>query len=104
MNEIEKQQKVISMRNGVELYVDAEKYESLKKQLETRQFIEINGELINKADVSGIFNPKSIEDMMRRKNGQWQCSCGRWVDKFKECDACNLEKPWYAKEFEKKNK
>ena len=34
---------------------------------------ENENQIINKADISGIFNAITMEDKTRRKNGDWKC-------------------------------
>jgi len=49
-------------------------------------FIRVEGRTINTVDCSGIYEAIDIEDMYRRKNGQWQCKHGGWHDRDEECD------------------
>ena len=71
---------VISMRDGVEIYIEEKKLEPLMPLLETKRFIKIEKEVINTADISGVYLAKTIENKTRRKNGQWQDEYG-WHDK-----------------------
>lgn len=106
-NELSRELKIILMRNGVQIALEGEKLKSFEKLLSENsgsRFIRLEGRTINTADLSGVFLPRDVEELRYRNQGKWQCSCGMWIDKFKECDACNLEKPWYVKEIEKNNK
>lgn len=73
----------LQMRNGAEIWIEAEKAKALMEQLVHQaagghRFVRWDGELFNTADVVGIFKPPTIEAVTRRKNGQWQCSAGTW--------------------------
>lgn len=83
MKELAKKQICVQMRSGIEIWIDQEKYEPLKELLLSgKQFLEWEGELFNRADVVGVFKPESIQNVTRRKNGEWQCKdCGKWNTK-----------------------
>ncbi len=42
---------------------------------------------MNTADIMGIFSPGDMEDMKRRKNGDWVCKFGIWHGRKEDC-AC----------------
>lgn len=81
------------MRNDVQIWVDAEKMKTLTQILEEtdKKFIHLKerGEFINRADIQGIYNPKTIEEYKRRKNGQWKCKHGNWHDRGTDCKSEN---------------
>ncbi|HOM27373.1 MAG TPA: hypothetical protein PKV21_07700 [bacterium] len=79
--EIVKEQKVIILKSGVYLYIDKERADKIINLIEKRRFINIDGNLINTSDISGIFNIKEIEENIRRKNGQWKDKNGIWRNK-----------------------
>ena len=77
------------MRNGVEIWKEDNRLNNLTKVLTGGNkigFIEIDDELINSADIVGIFTAKTMEDLKRRKNGQYKCRFGVWHDKGEYCD------------------
>jgi hypothetical protein len=82
--ELAKKLMCIKMRDGVELWLEDDRIQNLKsvlKQLTGAKFIEIGEQLINSADITGIYEPSTIEDMTRKKQGQWQDKRGEWHDK-----------------------
>ena len=84
--ELSKELRIITLRNGVELSMEKGRADKLLILMEQRKFLEIDGRVINTADIVGIFKPTDMEDVTRRKNGQWKCSFGRWHDKNVKCD------------------
>lgn len=94
MNELSKNLMCISIRNGVELWVEAERVQILQRMLETmvgHKFINFDNQSINTADVVGIFSAETMEDMKRGKNGQWRCRTGTWHDKYEKCTCVPLK-------------
>lgn len=81
------------MRNDVQIWVDADKMDNLRDILQNtdKRFIHLKerGEFINRADIQGIYNPKTIEEYKRRKNGQWKCKHGNWHDSGSDCESEN---------------
>ena len=63
----------IVMRNGVELWLEAERVKALQeriKQPDCPRFVSFGDQTINTADIVGIFTPATMEEQTRRKNGQ----------------------------------
>lgn len=87
MNELSKNLMCIKMRSGIEIWVEKEKAEKLINLLGTTQtkFVEIDNNIINSVDISGIFNPKIMAELTRRKNGQWQCKWNYWHNRGEKC-------------------
>lgn len=79
----------ILLRSGVEIWIEEERIESLKKILtasKESKFIELNNEVINTADVVGIFTPETMKTKEKIKQGQWQCeACKRWHPRGEQC-------------------
>jgi len=76
--EISRDLMCVSMREGVELWFEKEKLEALLDLMEKRRFINIEGRIINTADISGIYKAEDLEDRTRRKNGMWKCQKVDW--------------------------
>ena len=70
----------IKMRNGVEIWTEKEKAQRLIDLLGTTEtkFVEIGDEMINSASIDGVFTPQTMEELTRRKNGQWKDEKGIW--------------------------
>lgn len=88
MNELSKELMCVQIRTGVELWVEKDRATNLMKLLTQgdTKFIEFDGQLFNRADIVGVFNATTMEELTRRKNGQWTCSKGTWHDKRQQCD------------------
>ena len=88
----------IVIRNGVEVWSEEDKVKSLQCLLaedKGSRFIGLSGETINTADITGIFTAQTMEDITRRKNGQWKDKNGRWQDKgTRSCPKCGNILPW----------
>jgi len=93
--ELSKNLKVVVIRGGLQVWVEAEKIEKLTyilTRLEGKsKFIEYEGQIINTADITGIFDPQTIEANSRRKNGQWQCLEGNWHERGEKCKCSKKE-------------
>lgn len=84
----------VALRNGVEMWLEDGRSAALKRALgqSGSQFIEFEGEMFNRADVVGVFRASTMEDVRRRKNGQWQCRRSTWHDRGQGCD-CRGDEP-----------
>ena len=94
--ELSKDLVCIVIRGGIEIWVEQERAEILKQSLlsdKCPQFINYENKLINKADITGIFDALVMEEKTRLKNGQWKCQYGTWHDRFEKCDdTCIINK------------
>ena len=81
------------MRNGIELWVEkarVEEFQNLLARTTNNRFVSFGEETINTADVVGIFDAKRMEELTRRRNGQWQCKYGEWHEKKETCDCWRI--------------
>jgi len=94
MNELSKNLMCIKMHSGVEIWVEKDKAQKLIDLLGTTKtkFVEIGNEMINSSSVEGIFTPQTMENLTRRKNGQWKCDYGEWHQRNEECAHGDLAK------------
>ncbi len=79
----------VSMRNGVEIWVENERAETLQTVLggiTQHKFIRFGDQTFNTADIVGVFQASTMEAATRRKNGQTQCKEGAWHDRNEKCD------------------
>jgi len=79
--EITKELMCIRLRSGIEIWADANRIEPLKKVLlsgGSALFFDYEGETINTGEIAGIFRASTMEEMTRRKNGQWKCKGNIW--------------------------
>lgn len=94
MNELSKGLLCIYIRNGIEIWVEEDRVKLLTQNLFTPnppQFFEYQGRPINRADLVGVFTAKEMEELTRRKNGQWKCLKSNWHEKRQECECRNRE-------------
>jgi hypothetical protein len=76
------------MRNGVEIWAESDRLSGLVNALQNikeSKFIEYDGQLINTADITGIFNAETMAEYTRRKNGDWKCDQGNWHQRGEKC-------------------
>jgi len=103
-NEITKGVLCVLMRSGVQVWIPTEKLESFDFAYEEARsngaMMKFEGERINPADVSGVFKAKTMDELTRRKNGQWQCQHGSWHDRGEKCDCISKEEKEYKQKRE----
>lgn len=96
--EIVKEIMCIKIRDGIEVWVEKEKIEKFIDDLITGKigrFVKIENQLLNTADIVGIFDANAMEDSTRRKNGQWKDKKGSWHDKGERvCPGCGNVLPY----------
>jgi hypothetical protein len=84
--EISKNLMCIVMRGGIEVWIESDKLDPLMGLLETKRFIKVGDQIINTADISGIYEAKTVEDNWYKKNGYWKCKQGNyWHKRNEEC-------------------
>jgi hypothetical protein len=84
-----KEEMVIILRNGVEIYIDKEKgLQFMKDRAEGTidGFVILEGRGLNCADVTGVVFPSDMDDLARRRNGMWRCQQSEWHEKGTKCD------------------
>lgn len=89
-NEVSKSLVCIVIRNGIQIWVEADRAEKLRQVLRNsteHKFIEFDDRVINTADLTGVFTPEDMEELTHRKNGEWMCKHGNWLAKNELC-AC----------------
>ena len=87
--EITNKTKCLLTREGIEIWINdiqAEKISQLILTAKENKLIEVDGETISVNSISGIYSAQKIEDLRRKKQGQWQCEyCKRWHQKGEQC-------------------
>ena len=91
--EISKNLVCILMRSGIEIWVEQDKVENIIELMQEKSVFRVGGQVINTADISGIFDAKTMEDNTRRKNGQWKDGFGNWRDKGDRVCKCGTVIP-----------
>ena len=79
----------ILLRNDVQIWLGKQQAESVQKLLssiERSTFIHLGERTINSADIIGVLPPQDIEDVKRRKNGEFKCKYGFWHHRGDKCD------------------
>jgi hypothetical protein len=93
MNELNLPQMCVCIRNGLELWIEKQRAESLLNLLtqpNCPQFIQYEGIVFNKADLVGIFTPEMLETQKHQKKGDWKCSKGNWHDRNDTTCTCQI--------------
>lgn len=93
MNELTKKLMCVQMRSGVEIWVEDGKAQRLQDALgmiTQSKFIRFEDQTFNTADIVGVFEAKTMSDLTRRKNGEWQCQRGQWHGKGEKCECVAL--------------
>jgi len=87
--EITNKTKCLLTREGIEIWIDenqAEKISELILTAKNNKLIEIDGETISIGSISGIYSGQIIENLRRKKQGDWECEyCHRWHKRGEEC-------------------
>lgn len=93
--EITKNLMVVVMRSGIEIWIERDKIEkfiSILNTADTSKFINIGDEVVNTADITGIFSPKTMESVVNKKNGRWLCKYNVWHERGEKCGCYELER------------
>jgi hypothetical protein len=90
MSQLAKNLYCVYVRNGAEIWIERERCENLMQELkgivEGNRFIKFEDQMMNTADIVGIFSAATMADLNRRKNGQWQCLKGTWHGRKDQCE------------------
>ena len=86
-NEIVKEQVCLkSQYTGAEIWINKEKLSEIIKAIEKgEKLIEVCGNYINPQNLE-ILTAEQMEEITRRKNGQWKCKKSVWHDKGQKCE------------------
>lgn len=86
MNELTKSQMCVMIRGGIEIWIDADQTEKLKKAMESQKYVNLKGSTVAVFDIQGVYTPEHVEEHKRYLNGQFKCMKGNWHDKNQKCD------------------
>lgn len=99
--EIAKKQKCLLIMGGIEIWLEEDQSRKLSILLAPENAVNLpKFILIGKGDdervvqtstITGIFLPLDLEDLKRRKNGQWKCEYGEWHNRGENCE-CHKKK------------
>ena len=79
-------------REGIEIWFEKSKIREVEEKLEYNKFINIDGNTISVSNVSGLFTAQAVEEMRRRKNGEWKCKYDYWHSRGDQCGHGELKK------------
>jgi len=96
--EISKELVCLITMNKSEIWIEKDKLPSIMSLIleNSNNFIEINGGFVRASQIVEVKTVEQMEEVTRRKNGEWKCKYGTWHKKFEECNC----KP-VINEFEK---
>lgn len=103
-NKLTKRQMCFLSRDGSMLWVDEEKALRIQHDLEEKTIhghFRVEGRTLNTVEITGVYFPEDIEDMTRRKNGQWKCLAGEWHERNMRCECIKKEDKILIEEKEK---
>jgi len=87
--EITDKTKCLLTREGIEIWINDNQAEAISQLIliaKDNKLIDVEGETISVNSISGIYSAQKIEELRRRKQGQWQCEyCKRWHNRNEEC-------------------
>ena len=90
------------MRNSAEIWKEEERLNDLGEKLTSGRkigFIKVDDEIVNSVDIIGIFSAQTMEDRVRRQNGEWKCGYDIWHKRGEKCDCGDFKIPDYAREY-----
>jgi len=102
MKEVSKNLKCLVMRNGIEIWKESERLTELTMTLTQGKkigFIKVDDEMINSVDIVGIFTADTMDEMTRRKNGQFKCNYGNWHERKEKCECIGQEEILKKEEY-----
>lgn len=111
--DITKNQICLLLKNGVQFWMSQEKSDLLYETIcptdpnkARPEFIRLGDENARffRTEISGFFTPLQVEELTRRKNGQWQCQNRTWHDRFTKCECINQETRFAVQTLEEKIK
>lgn len=91
--EIVKAQKVIVMKSGMSIFIEAERAavaEGILASGSGHRFLQIDDQTINSAEIEGIYGPEQYDEIQRVKRGEYKCRWGKWHMRREEC-SCGKE-------------
>lgn len=80
--------KCLLQRDGMEIWLEESKADKLDAYLnsgDVTRFIKVEGQTVNVADITGIYDEEKMIDRTRRKNGEWTCDKGNWHKRGEQC-------------------
>jgi hypothetical protein len=88
MKELSKQQKVVTLKNGIRYTIDADRADTLNEQWKAggKGVAEIDGESFSLDSISGINYPDTVKDMVNEKQGREKCRYGKYHSRGQQCD------------------
>jgi hypothetical protein len=88
--ELANEQVCIITSNRAEIWIDKSRLGDLLRKIDGgSNLIEIDGNYINPKNIE-ILTAQEMDDIIRRKNGQWQCKYSKWHERAKKCE-CRID-------------
>lgn len=102
MNEVTKKFMCICLRSGVEIWAEEERLKNLISILKSstgHKFVELDDQLLNTADITGIFNAETMSDLIHRKAGEWKCKYENWHARIERCECWRREEKTLSQRY-----
>ena len=92
MNEISKDNFVLALRGGVNLYINEEEKSTIESLINSGQkLIKVKGKLIMSEAILYIVSAVDVEEAMMIRRGYVKCESGHWYQRnLPKCDKCYL--------------
>lgn len=72
----------VVLNGNIEKWIEEDKARIIRQAIKDgAKYVEIGNEIFNTFSIVGIFEPSTMEERSRRKNGEWQCEHGAWWEK-----------------------
>lgn len=85
MNQVTKPQLCVMLKTGIQLWIDADKRKLLVEYLKEKEFVDVDGQLVSRYEIAGVFTPDRVDEYTKRKNGMWKCQHGTWHERYTKC-------------------
>lgn len=93
--ELAREERIIYMKSGLPHFVETERVAPLEKLLESgsgHRFVKLpNGQVINTAEIEGIYTIERYAELQKIKEGYRCCEYGKWHARKEECQ-CRRER------------
>ena len=75
----------VMLEGKYKTYISQNAYQNLLRQIETKNFVVIDGKLINTKRIIFAMSASEVESEERIKKGDWLCDEGYWHQRGDKC-------------------
>lgn len=93
MKELTKSLMCVMMQGGIQLWLEQERVDKLVQHMKgSKDLVKIDDNYVNPFSIIGIYTAQHMEDINRRRNGEWKCTYNNWHGKGHVCECKDREK------------